>query len=243
MPLQYSSLPKPPNVLSKFNLVLGSRSPRRQQLLSEWGIQHFQTFDPFIAESSSPYFSGGELVALNSRRKARATATLLQKNTDPKSSPIRPSLVLAADTLVILDGHIFGKPADLTEASDMMRKLSGRTHQVLSGVCLVLLNGEKTPPTRTKAKAVTCSTLRPNHFVTIEFVERTDVTFRKLSAAAIREYHRLIDPLDKAGAYAAQDFGDTIIEGVSGSWTNVMGLPMERLFQIFDEKLPALLQD
>lgn len=117
------------------------------------------------------------------------------------------SVVIGADTLVFLDGDPLGKPADLDEAAAMLRKLVGRTHQVCTGVCF--------------ARG------RPSGIAT--FHELTAVTFRALSSMEIDAYLEKVDPLDKAGAYAAQEHGNLIIERVEGSWTNVVGLPMERL--------------
>lgn len=112
-------------------------------------------------------------------------------------------VVLGADTLVTLDNQIFGKPRDRRAAAGMLRLLQGRTHSVLTGVALV--------------RGTACEL----------FAVSTDVTFRRLDARAIDAYLALIDPLDKAGGYAAQEQGDRIIAAVAGSWTNVMGLPME----------------
>ncbi len=117
------------------------------------------------------------------------------------------TVVLGTDTLVSLDGQAFGKPRDRAEAARMVARLAGRTHQVFTGVAL--------------------REISRGRFVS--FVEETRVTFLPLDRAGIAAYHALIDPLDKAGGYAAQEHGGKIIARVDGSWTNVMGLPMERL--------------
>jgi septum formation protein len=133
-------------------------------------------------------------------------------------SPSHPaSTVIGADTLVFLDGDPLGKPADLEEARRMLQRLVGRTHHVCTGVCLT----RSDPPS------------------TVLFHELTAVTFKPLSLPEIDAYLDKIDPLDKAGAYAAQDHGSLIIETVEGSWTNVVGLPMERLAR----ELPPFLAD
>lgn len=116
-------------------------------------------------------------------------------------------IVIAADTLVLRDDTALGKPADADAALAMVRSLNGRTHQVYTAVC------------------VACEAAGRE----VEFSVVTDVTFKTLSEDELRRYHALIDPMDKAGAYAAQDHGDLVIERVAGSWTNVVGLPMERL--------------
>lgn len=117
------------------------------------------------------------------------------------------ALVLAADTLVFLDEEILGKPASLGEAQRMLERLQGHTHQVVTGVVLVQLRAH-----RERVFAVS-----------------TDVRFRALTAKQIRDYLARVNPLDKAGAYALQEHGELIIEEISGSYTNVVGLPMERV--------------
>jgi septum formation protein len=122
-------------------------------------------------------------------------------------------IVIAADTLVLRDNTALGKPADADAAFAMVKSLNGRTHQVFTAVCVT-------------AEAA-------GH--EIEFSVVTNVTFKTLTDDELRRYHSLIDPMDKAGAYAAQDHGDLIIERVEGSWTNVVGLPMERLADVLAE--------
>ena len=117
------------------------------------------------------------------------------------------TFVLGVDTLVCLDGEALGKPADRAEAARMVARLGGRTHQVFTGVAL---RDAGTGRVRS-------------------FVDESRVSFLPLDAARIAAYHALINPLDKAGGYAAQEHGAKIISHLEGSWTNVMGLPMERL--------------
>jgi len=117
-------------------------------------------------------------------------------------------IVIGADTLVYIDGEPLGKPRDMTEAEQMLGRLTGRTHQVCTGVCLM------------KGK----DKVRCFHVI-------TEVTFKNLDVAAIRDYLQKIEPLDKAGAYAAQEHGALIIEKTEGSWTNVVGLPMDELLK------------
>ena len=117
------------------------------------------------------------------------------------------ALVLAADTLFYLDTTLFGKPRDVEDARRMLEQLQGQTHHVVTAICLLNLRGH-----RQKI-----------------FAETTAVTFRPLDAEKIREYLSKINPLDKAGAYAIQEQGDLIVESISGSFSNVVGLPVERL--------------
>jgi septum formation protein len=117
------------------------------------------------------------------------------------------ALVLGVDTVVVFEDEIFGKPANLAAAESMLRRLNGRSHEVYSGVWLAHLNGSRERG----------------------FTEITRVRFRRRSAAQLQAYLARIGPLDKAGAYAAQDDRGEIIAAVEGSFTNVVGLPMERL--------------
>lgn len=118
-------------------------------------------------------------------------------------------LVLGADTLVYLDrdAKLFGKPADRADAARMLSELQGRVHAVITGVCLLHLR---------------------NHRQRV-FAEWTDVRFHPLTAKQIEDYLALMNPLDKAGAYAIQDHGERIVAEISGSYSNVVGLPIERL--------------
>ena len=115
--------------------------------------------------------------------------------------------MLGADTLVFLDDEILGKPASLDEAQRMMERLQGRTHQVVTGVSLIQLRAHRERI----------------------FAASTDVTFRPLNANEIRAYLTRVNPLDKAGAYAIQELGDMIVEKVSGSFSNVVGLPIDQV--------------
>lgn len=117
------------------------------------------------------------------------------------------ALVMGADTLVFLDHQIFGKPADAAEAKKMLLQLQGRTHQVVTGVSLIQL--------RTHRERI--------------FAVSTDVLFRSLTPEQVDEYLAKINPLDKAGAYAIQDSGELIVSEISGSFSNVVGLPIEKL--------------
>lgn len=117
------------------------------------------------------------------------------------------AVVLGADTLVYLGRDVFGKPADLNEAFTMMSMLQGQTHEVVTGVCLLHLREH-----RQRAFAVS-----------------TVVRFRPLRTSEIRRYFELVNPLDKAGAYAIQEQGEMIVDSVDGSLSNVIGLPLERL--------------
>lgn len=176
-------------------LVLASQSPRRIELMQAAGYS-VEVLSPSVEEAHDKTLSPEALTVANATLKAQAGATL------------RPqALVIGADTLVYVDGIPLGKPKDMTEAAAMLHRLSGRTHQVCTGVCLASEGG---------------AAVHGFHVI-------TEVTFRALSAEAIQSYHSRVNPLDKAGGYGIQEQGDLILEAYSGSWTNVMGLPMEAL--------------
>ena len=176
-------------------LILASASPRRSDLLRQFDFE-FLVVPSAVEESATENLSAGELTQLNAYRKARAVA---KKHPD--------AVTLGVDTVVALGSTIFGKPASLVEAERMLLALQGRTHQVVTGVCLIQLRGHRQKM----------------------FCEQTDVTFRPLTAAQIRHYHMEVDPLDKAGAYGIQEKSVVLVESISGSFSNVAGLPMERL--------------
>jgi septum formation protein len=176
-------------------LILASGSPRRAELLRQLGVE-FTVVPSDAQEVHDDQLTAREISQLNAYRKARVIA---------KRFP--DALVLGADTLVYLDTTLLGKPANLEDAYRMLSQLSGRTHEVVTALCLLHL--------RTHRQKL--------------FFESTAVTFRALNAVNIRRYLAKVNPLDKAGAYAIQDEGDLIVERISGSYTNVVGLPVEKL--------------
>jgi septum formation protein len=176
-------------------LVLASRSPRRRELLVAAGAKDVTIAASDVEESSDASQGLAALVLNNARAKATDIAAQFPK-----------SIVLGADTLVWLDGAALGKPSDIDEARHMLDRLSGRVHEVCTGVHLVRLDPH----------------------LQVELHETTHVRFRPLDAAAIDAYLQRVDVLDKAGAYALQEHGDLIIESVEGSRSNVVGLPVER---------------
>ncbi len=187
-------------------MILASASPRRRDLLSEYGYE-FEVAPADVTEVAPEYLTPGEIVLYNARIKAQAI------------SQLRPDqLVLGVDTVVAFRGAVFGKPANMEHAFSMLATLSGNIHEVYSGIWL----------TREIPK------------VTRGLVEVTRVKFRTLDEAQIRTYLARIEPLDKAGAYAAQNDNGEVIECVEGSLTNVVGLPMEALERLFS-KVPSLL--
>ena len=176
-------------------IVLASQSPRRVELMHEAGYT-FDVLSVEVEESHDAALTPQQLTTENAIAKARAGAAL------------RPdALVIGADTLVYLDEQPLGKPRDMTDAVQMLRRLSGRAHHVCTGVALARSGGAEVH----------------------SFAVISDVVFLTLSDVEINAYYALVNPLDKAGAYAIQEHGERIIQSTQGSWSNIMGLPMERL--------------
>lgn len=186
------------------SLLLASNSPRRRALLAEAGFD-FATVVPEAVERFDVDLTLRELTAFNAIRKAMSVARMHPGK-----------ILLAADTLVALGHEIIGKPKDRADAMVTLRRLSGRAHEVCSSVFI-------------------CHLARARHGESVRwrtrstsFQETSRVYFRKVSDAAIRAYIDNVDPLDKAGAYAVQGGGVEIIQKIEGSYTNVVGLPMEK---------------
>jgi len=178
------------------NLVLASGSPRRKELLGNMGFSGFTVLKPDFDEDAVTAPDPGGLVEALSAGKAEAAA---REVSDPEA------LLLAADTVVVLDGAVLGKPRDEADAFRMLSALSGRTHRVYTGVTL-----------RRGGEVLT------GH-------EVSEVTFRSLTEEEIRNYIATKEPMDKAGAYGIQGFGALLVEGIRGDYFNVMGLPVCRL--------------
>lgn len=174
------------------HLVLASSSPRRKELLENIHLS-FEISSSDVDESFSENLSPQEVVMELAERKAKAVA-----NDYPSS------YVLGADTIVVLDGNVLGKPADEREAAEMLKRLSGKTHQVYTGVSIV------TPDD------------------TIRFYEKTIVTFWELTETEINMYVSSGEPLDKAGAYGIQQLGSYLVKEIQGDYFNVVGLPVSR---------------
>ncbi len=182
-------------------IILASQSPRRRELLERMGVRDFRIVTPDIDEHTERPLPPEELVRRISQEKALAVQA--QEGKAP--------LIIAADTVVALDGAVLGKPADELEAFRMLSTLSGCRHQVYTG--LTVLRGEE------------CHTVS----------EETTVTFRELSTAEIDCYIATGEPMDKAGAYGIQGYGALLVEGIQGDYYNVMGLPVCRLGRLLGQ--------
>ena len=188
------------------NLILASASPRRKELLSLFGIP-FVIRAADIDEAMDPAKAPFDEVARVSRLKALATEHEAE------------DVVIAADTIVVCDGKILGKPKDPEDAARMLRLLSGRTHQVMTGLTVLYQD---------KVRSHT---------------EVTQVTFRELSDSEILGYVRSGEPMDKAGAYGIQGGAALFAQGICGDYYNVVGLPVCRLVQVLQETVPQLMED
>ena len=187
-------------------LILASQSPRRKELLGLLGLP-FEIRASNADETMAPDRDVAEQVALVSRRKAEAT---------PREEN---SVVIAADTIVVCDEKRLGKPKNREEAIKMLRLLSGRTHQVMTGMTVLWQD-----------KVYSCT-------------EVTEVTFRPLTDREITRYVDSGDCMDKAGAYGIQGGGALFVQGIRGDYYNVMGLPVCRLVQVLRQTVPALMED
>lgn len=181
-------------------IVLASQSPRRKELLGRMGLE-FVTQASKIDESAFDGLEARELVATLSREKAQWIARQLDGET----------LVIGADTVVVRDGAALGKPKDAEDAVAMLLSLSGRDHQVCTGV--TVCRGDRV----------------------LTQVEETQVTFRELTETEVRQYVSTGEPMDKAGAYGIQGLGGLLVEGIRGDYSNVVGLPVCRLGQMLKD--------
>ena len=183
-------------------LVLASASPRRQELLRNAGIE----FTVLPADVDEIPFEGEDACAC-AQRLAREKACKVWR--------MRPGdVVLGADTIVVVDGLILGKPVDSNDAARMLRLLAGRRHQVVTGVCLVRSN-----------------LVRSNEDTIVD-CETTSVTMAELSDQEILDYVATGEPMDKAGAYAIQGIASRWIPRIEGDYSNVVGLPVARVYRM-----------
>ena len=183
-------------------LILASASPRRAEILRDAGYR-FTVLSSAIDETPYPDESPQDLVQRLANTKADLAA----------ARAVGPAILIAADTEVVLDGHIFGKPRSSDDARGMLTKLSGQTHAVLTGVCLIRLPDAER----------------------ISFVETTLVAFSPLSDEEITRYLATGEAHDKAGAYAIQGYAARYIPRIEGCYFNVVGLPLARLQQALTE--------
>ncbi len=193
------------------SLILASSSPRRQEMLLGLGLT-FRMVKPEVDESPLSDERPDDYAARAARDKAHGVAEHLKTNAHRKVE-----IIIAGDTAVVLSRKILGKPNDEEDARNMLRALSGKTHEVISGLCVLGLNEGKSFRERT---------------VTVT----TEVQFRELSDAEIHAYVAGGEPMDKAGAYAIQGGANYMVKRIDGSHTNVIGLPLCELVEILTEE-------
>ena len=191
--------------LKKYSVVLASNSPRRKELLSGLGVNFSVKTLPDVDESFPDTLKGEEIPLFIARKKADAYKMLFSSvNSNEVEEPL---LVITADTIVWLEDEVLGKPANATEARAMLSKLSGKKHQVITGVCLTTASWQKS------------------------FAAVSEVQFSSLTEEEMDYYIHNYCPYDKAGAYGVQEWiGFIGVESIQGSYFNVMGLPIQRLY-------------
>ena len=211
--------------LKKYHLILASNSPRRRELLGGLGIEFEVRVMPGIDESY-PSMPASDVAGFIAEKKAQAYLPHLRDD----------ELLITADTVVIVDDEILGKPADAADAHRMLRQLSGRTHQVITGVCIAT-NGDYrdarySRDARFSRNSRESRESRDSGDSKVSFSVSTDVTFKQLSEEEIDYYVTHYRPFDKAGAYGIQEWiGYIGVTGLRGSYFNVMGLPVQRIYQ------------
>lgn len=184
--------------LEKYKVILASGSPRRRELMAGLGVNYEVRILPDVDESYPDTLQGEEISLYIAKEKADAYIPMMQPD----------ELIITADTIVWLDGKVLGKPRDREDALQMLRTMSGRTHEVFTGVCITTTDWQRS------------------------FTAQTEVRFATLSEDEIIYYVDNFKPMDKAGAYGVQEWiGFIGVENISGSYYNIMGLPVQKLYR------------
>ncbi|MFT4300425.1 MAG: Maf family nucleotide pyrophosphatase [Desulfovibrio sp.] len=205
-----------------YRLLLASGSPRRRQFLSEWGLP----FELARPDGAEPLPEPGESPDTYTRRAATAkahavAANLLGASATGATQLHSKAIILAADTVVAVDGDILGKPNDPRHALSMLQRLTGRGHEVISAVCLLL----PSPVGNASMDAAEC----PMDTEELVFSDVSRVFFHPWPEDVLRAYVNTGEPHDKAGAYAIQGHGAFLVDKIEGSWSTVVGLPVTQL--------------
>ncbi len=184
--------------LEKYKVILASGSPRRRELMVGLGVNYEVRILPDVDESYPDTLQGEEIPLYIAKEKADAYIPMMQPD----------ELIITADTIVWLDGEVLGKPRDREDALQMLRTMSGRTHEVFTGVCITTTDWQRS------------------------FTAQTEVRYATLSEDEIIYYVDNFKPMDKAGAYGVQEWiGFIGVENISGSYYNIMGLPVQKLYR------------
>lgn len=188
--------------LKKYKVILASNSPRRKDLLAGLGVEYEVRTMPDVDESYPSTLKGADIPLYISQEKANAYRSMLQSD----------ELMITADTIVWLEGEVLGKPADRAEAISMLQRMSGRTHEVYTGVSITTTEWQRS------------------------FAVQTEVKFATLTNEEIVYYVDRFQPMDKAGAYGVQEWiGFIGVEHIEGNYFNIMGLPVQRLYKELKE--------
>jgi len=193
-------------MVNKRELILASKSPRRKQLLSQLGVRAI-VVEVDIDETQKNKELPLDYVTRVAQQKATAAFGLLNQHQHHRVQFSTSALILAADTCIVFEHRIIGKPRDEQHSGDILRLLSGNKHQVLSAVCLLEMENADKYRLSTRVNA-------------------TEVEFKYLSDKEIRDYWHTGEPVDKAGSYAIQGLGAAFIKSIQGSYSAVMGLPL-----------------
>lgn len=186
------------DILKKYKVILASNSPRRKDLLAGLGVDYEVRTLPDVDETYPDTLKGADIPLFIAKEKANAYLNMMKSG----------ELMITADTIVWLDEKVLGKPKDREDAMCMLRTMSGRTHEVFTGVCLTTTEWQRS------------------------FTAQTEVRFAELSEEEITYYVDTYKPMDKAGAYGVQEWiGFIGVENISGSYYNIMGLPVQRLYK------------
>lgn len=186
------------DILKKYKVILASNSPRRKDLLAGLGVDYEVRTLPDVDETYPDALKGADIPLFIAKEKANAYLNMMKPG----------ELMITADTIVWLDEKVLGKPKDREDAMCMLRTMSGRTHEVFTGVCLTTTEWQRS------------------------FTAQTEVRFAELSEEEITYYVDTYKPMDKAGAYGVQEWiGFIGVENISGSYYNIMGLPVQRLYK------------
>lgn len=199
-----------------FDIILASGSPRRRQLLQDAGVR-FEVRTADVDESLEPDLQANPEEAVKKLAERKAGAVVQEVLAEDYTGL---ALILGADTMVVLDGEIFGKPHSRSEAKGMLRKLSGRTHEVMTSVSVW---------------AVMAPEIEKLSLGFRTFVEKSQVVFKDLSDAEIDAYLDEGESYDKAGAYAIQGKGAVLVDRYEGDYDTIVGLPVKRLLEAYPE--------
>lgn len=213
MPEEPSAGPMP------FSIILASGSPRRKQLLEDAGVS-FAVRVSEVDETLDPDLAAQPEEAAKKLAEKKAGAVVQEVLADTSYTGL--ALVIGADTMVVLDNVIFGKPNNISEATGMLRKLSGKTHEVMTAVSVWCVMAPEADNVSLGFRT---------------FAEKSSVTFKELTDEQIAEYLAVGESFDKAGAYAIQGEGGNLVERVEGDFDTVVGLPVAVLLENFPELL------